>query len=77
MHFQISSGKENRYIRVIKIRVLRSFLANNFVLSDAEDNTSGSLNRGSISDLTLLRTVLAICQNSQEPSFWEVMDSFL
>ena len=77
MHFQISSGKENRYIRVIKIRVLRSFLANNFVLSDAEDNASGSLNRGSISDLTLLRTVLAICQNSQEPSFWEVMDSFL
>ena len=77
MHFQISSGKENRYIRVIKIRVLRSFLANNFVLSDAEDNTSGSLNRGSISDLTLLRTVLAICQNSQEPSFWEVMDSFV
>ena len=77
MHFQISSGKENRYIRVIKIRVLRSLLANNFVLSDAEDNTSGSLNRGSISDLTLLRTVLAICQNSQEPSFWEVMDSFL
>ena len=77
MHFQISSGKENRYIRVIKIRVLRSFLANNFVLSDAEDNTSGSLNRESISDLTLLRTVLAICQNSQEPSFWEVMDSFV
>ena len=77
MHFQISSGKENRYIRVIKIRVLRSFLANNFVLSDAEDNTSGSLNRESIADLTLLRTVLAICQNSQEPSFWEVMDSFV
>ena len=77
MHFQISSGKENRYIRVIKIRVLRSFLANNFVLSDAEDNTSGSLNRESISDLPLLRTVLAICQNSQEPSFWEVMDSFV
>ena len=77
MHFQISSGKENRYIRVIKIRVLRSFLANNFILSDAEDNTSGSLNRESISDLTLLRTVLAICQNSQEPSFWEVMDSFV
>ena len=77
MHFQISSGKGNRYIRVIKIRVLRSFLANNFVLSDAEDNTSGSLNRESISDLTLLSTVLAICQNSQEPSFWEVMDSFV
>ena len=41
-----------------------------------EDNTSGSLNRGSIADLPLLRTLLAIRQKSREPSFWEVMDSF-
>ena len=27
------------------------FLVNNFALSDAEDNTSGSLNRGSMADL--------------------------
>ena len=53
------------------------FSANNFALSDAEDNTSGPLNRGGIADLPLLRTLLAIHQKSQEPSFWEVMDSFV
>ena len=46
-------------------------------LSDAEDNTSGPLNRGGIADLPLLRTLLAISQKSREPNFWEVMDSFL
>ena len=51
--------------------------ANNFALSDAEDNTSGPLNRGGIADLPLLRTLLAIRQKSREPSFWEVMDSFV
>ena len=40
-------------------------------------NTSGSLNRRSIADLLLLRTILAICQKSCEPSFWEVIDSFI
>ena len=53
------------------------FLANNFALSDAEDNTSEPLNRGGIADLTLLKTLLAIHQKSQKPSFWEVMDSFV
>ena len=48
---------------------LEKLLANNFALSDAEDNTSGPLNRGGIADLPLLRTLLAICQKSQEPSF--------
>ena len=28
-------------------------------------------------ELPLLRTLLAIRQNSREPSFWEVMDSFV
>ena len=51
-------------------------LANNFALSDAEDNTSSPLNRGGIADLPL-RTLLAISQKSREPSFWEVMDSFV
>ena len=51
--------------------------AKNFAFSDAEDNTSGLLNRGGIADLPLLRTLLANCQKSQEPSFWEVMDSFV
>ena len=34
------------------------------------------MNRGGIEDLPLLKTLLAIHQKSQEPSFWEVMDSF-
>ena len=33
------------------------FLANNFALSDAEDNTSEPLNRGGIAGLPLLRTL--------------------
>ena len=36
-----------------------------------------SLNRGGIADLLLLRTLLAIRQKSQEPSFWEMMDSIV
>ena len=56
---------------------LEKFLANNFALSNAEDNTPGPLNRGVIADLPLLRTLLAIRQKSREPSFWKVMDSFV
>ena len=79
MQFQIRSRRENRQrdTCVIKIRVLEKFSANNFALLDAEDNTSGPLNRGGIADLPLLRTLLAIRQKSREPSFWEVMDSFV
>ena len=60
-----------------RLEFLEKFSANNFALSDAEDNTSGPLNRGDIVDLPLSRTLLAISQKSQEPSFWEVMDSFV
>ena len=35
------------------------------------------MNRGGIADLPFLRTLLAIRQKSREPSFWEVMDSFI
>ena len=42
------------------LELLEKLLAINFALSDAEDNTSGPLNRGSIADLPLLRTLLAI-----------------
>ena len=56
---------------------LEKFSANNIALSDTEDNTPGLLNRGGTADLTLLRTLLAIHKKSQEPSFWEVMDSFV
>ena len=40
-----------------RLDFLEKFLANNFGLSDAEDNTSGPLNRGGITDLPLLRTL--------------------
>ena len=42
-----------------RLEFSEKFLANNFALSDAEE-TSGSLNRGGIADLTLLRTLLAL-----------------
>ena len=59
------------------LEFIEKFSANNFTLSDAEDKTFGPLNRGGIADLPLLRTLLAIRQKSREPSFWEVMDSFV
>ena len=34
-----------------RLEILEKFSANNFALLDAEDNTSGPLNRGSIADL--------------------------
>ena len=45
-----------------KFEISEKFLANNFSLSDAKDNTSGPLNRRGIVDLPLLRTLLAIRQ---------------
>ena len=49
-----------------RLEFLEKFSANNFALSDTEDNTSGPLNRGVIADLAFL----AIRQKSWEPSFW-------
>ena len=47
-----------------RLEFLEKFLANNFALSEAEDNTSELLNRGGMTDLPLLRTLLAIRQKS-------------
>ena len=44
-----------------RLEFFKKFSANNFALSDTEDKTSGLLNRGGIADLSLLRTLLAIC----------------
>ena len=79
MQFQISyrRKKGKKIPESSRLEFLEKFSANNFALSDAEDNTSGPLNRGGIADLPLLRTLLAIRQKSQEPSFWEVMDSLV
>ena len=64
MQFQIScvevkTGKE--IPESSRLELLEMFSGNNFASSDAEDNTSGSLNRESIADLPLLRTLSAIC----------------
>ena len=69
------TGKETP--KSSRLQFKEKFSANNFALSDAEDNNSSPLNRGGIADLPLLRTLLAICQKSREPSFWEVMVSFV
>ena len=72
----IGKGKTGKEIpRSSRLEFLEKFLANNFSLSDIEENTSGSLNRGGIADLPLLITLLVIHQKSWEPSFWEVIDS--
>ena len=74
----VLEGKTGKEIsKSSRLELLEKFLANNFALSDAEDNTSELLNRGGIADLPLLRTLLAICEKSEEPSFWEVMNSFV
>ena len=59
-----------------RLEYLEKFSTNDFALSDAEDNSSGTLNRGSIADLLLLSTLL-LRQKSREPSYWKVMYSFL
>ena len=45
-----------------RLEFLEKFSANNFTLSNAEDNIFGSLNRGGIADLPLLRALFAIGQ---------------
>ena len=74
----VLEGKTSKEIpESSRLEFLEKFSANNFASSGAEDNTSRLLNRGGIADLPLLRTVLEICQKSEEPSFWEVVDSFV
>ena len=74
----VLEGKAGKGITELsRLKFIEKFSANNFALSDAEDSTSGLLKRGGIADLLLLRTLLAIRQNSREPSFWEVTYSFV
>ena len=79
MQFQIGSSRETgkEIPESSRLEFIEKISANNFALSDAEDKTFGPLNRGGIADLPLLRTLLAIRQNSREPSFWEVIDPFV
>ena len=59
-----------------RLEFLEKFLENNFASSDGEDDTYGPLKRVGITDLRLLRTLLAIYQKPQERRFWNVMDFF-
>ena len=71
----VLEGKTGKEIpKSSRLEFSENYSANNFDLSDAEDNTSGPLNRGGIADLPFLRTLLAIRQKSRDPSFWEVMN---
>ena len=63
MQFQISSRRETGK-EISRLEFLEKFSANNFALSDAEDDTSGPLNRGVIADLPFLRILLAIFTKS-------------
>ena len=71
MQVKISSRRENRCrcMWVIKFRVFRKVFSEQFYLPDAEENTSGLLNRGGIVDLPLLRSCW-------KWSFREVIDAF-
>ena len=61
----VPEGKTGKEIpKSSSLEFLEKLLANNFVLSDAEDSTSRPLNRGGTADLLLLRTLLAIRQKS-------------
>ena len=66
----VLEGKKSEKIpESSRFELLEKFSANDFALSGAEDNSLRLLNRGGRADLPLLRTVLAICQKSQEKSF--------
>ena len=67
MQFHISSRREKEMPESSRLEFLEKISANNVPLSDAEDITFGLLNRGGIADLPLLRPLLEIHQNSQEP----------
>ena len=60
MQSQISSRRETgkEIPESSRLEFSEKFLANNFALSDAEDNTSRLLNRVGIADLPLLRTLV-------------------
>ena len=59
MQFQIISRREKgkEIPESSRLEFSEKFSANNFALSDAEDNTSGPLNRGGIADLPFLKTL--------------------
>ena len=65
------TGKESS-----RLELLEKFLAINFALSDAEDNTSRPVTRGCIAHLPVENTISNL-PKSKEPSFWKVTESFV
>ena len=63
----VLEGKTGKVIpESSRLELLEKFLINNLVFPDAEDNTSGLLNKGSIAHFPLLRKLLAIHQKFPE-----------
>ena len=52
---------------------MEEVLIDNFPLSDAEDSSAGSLNRGRMKYLAQFRTLLETCQNLWESNHWELI----
>ena len=63
-------GKASKEIHESSGLDIEMFSANNFALSDPEDSTSESLNKGGIANLPLLRTLLAVLEKSRKPNLW-------
>ena len=75
VHLKRKAGKE--IPESSKSELFEKNSAKNLALSDAEDNSSGLLKQEGIQILHLLRTLFAIPQKSQEPSFWYKIDSLV
>ena len=76
--FRRKIGKKNP--ESLGSEFLEKLLRHNCAISDAGKNTSGLLNRGCISGLIFLRTLLSFCYKSLgggSISFWEVIKSFV
>ena len=65
------TGKE--ILASSRFEFLEKFLANNFALSNVEDNTSGPWNRGGIADLLLLKTLLASPESQVAAKCWTLL----
>ena len=60
-----------------RLAFFKKLFANSFALSEAESDFSGSLSRGGIADLLLLRTRIVIHKNLREPSFCKYITLFV
>ena len=65
----LEGERGKKIIKSSRLEFLEKFLAKSFALPDAENKTSAILNRGGIADLPLLKTLPAIRQKYEEPSF--------